>query len=107
MTRYATIDEVNAAILQLEEREHASSADTMRPGISSNGKGTSTNQKEAANLEEKQDIKRLVLEYNVRERDEEESNGLGTQVLNWGPGGGRGSRHRFVYHQGGGGSYHS
>lgn len=67
----------------------------------------STNQKEAANLEEKQDIKRLVLEYNVRERDEEESNGLGTQVLNWGPGGGRGSRHRFVYHQGGGGSYHS
>lgn len=40
MTRYATIDEVNAAILQLEEREHASSADTMRPGISSNGKGT-------------------------------------------------------------------
>ncbi|KAL1191567.1 Regulator of nonsense transcripts UPF2 [Cardamine amara subsp. amara] len=78
----------------------------------------STKQKEAAELEEKQDIKRLVLEYN--ERDEEEANGLGTQILNWTPGGSRGfirtgegsgksggSRHRFVYHQGGGGSYHT
>ncbi|CAH8386819.1 unnamed protein product [Eruca vesicaria subsp. sativa] len=74
----------------------------------------STKQKEAADLEEKQDIKRLVLEYN--ERDEEEANGVGTQVSNWIPGGSRGntrsytgggSRHRFVYHQGGGGSYHS
>ncbi|WZZ55582.1 hypothetical protein YC2023_055689 [Brassica napus] len=85
LTRYATIDEVNAAILQLEEREHAYAADTTRPGISSNGKGAvidgeahkqqtkqmlipsdcslvqSTKQKEAADLEEKQDIKRLVL----------------------------------------------
>lgn len=79
----------------------------------------STKQKEAAELEEKQDIKRLVLEYN--ERDEEEANGLGTQILNWTPGGSRGStrstgegsgksggsRHRFYYHQGGGGSYHA
>lgn len=81
----------------------------------------STKQKEAADLEEKQDIKRLVLEYN--ERDEEEANGLGTQMSNWttggsrgstrgsntGEGGGRsgGSRHRFFYHQGGGGSYHA
>ncbi|EXB30382.1 Regulator of nonsense transcripts 2 [Morus notabilis] len=39
----------------------------------------STKQKEAAELEEKQDIKRLVLEYNDRE---EELNGLGTQTLN-------------------------
>ncbi|KAK1583183.1 hypothetical protein Q3G72_021645 [Acer saccharum] len=39
----------------------------------------STKQKEAAELEEKQDIKRLVLEYNDREED---SNGLGTQTLN-------------------------
>ena len=38
----------------------------------------STRHKEAADLEEKQDIKRLLLEYN--ERDEEEANGLGTQV---------------------------
>lgn len=29
MSRYATVDEVNAAILQLEEREHASSADKV------------------------------------------------------------------------------
>jgi len=78
----------------------------------------STKQKEAAELEEKQDIKRLVLEYN--ERDEEEANGLGTQILNWTSGGSRGStrtgegsgksggsRHRFYYHQGGGGSYHA
>ncbi|CAN8284822.1 unnamed protein product [Cochlearia groenlandica] len=79
----------------------------------------STKQHEAADLEEKQDIKRLVLEYN--ERDEEEANGLGTQTSNWIHGGGsRGfartgegsgksgsSRHRFYYHQGGGGSYHT
>ncbi|KAL0740191.1 hypothetical protein Bca4012_081704 [Brassica carinata] len=77
----------------------------------------STKQKEAADLEEKQDIKRLVLEYN--ERDEEEANGLGTQVPNWGGRGtsrgytGEGSgktggfRHRFVYHKGGGGLYHA
>ncbi|EFH57899.1 RNA binding protein [Arabidopsis lyrata subsp. lyrata] len=78
----------------------------------------STKQKEAAELEEKQDIKRLVLEYN--ERDEEEANALGTQILNWTSGGSRGStrtgegsgksggsRHRFYYHQGGGGSYHA
>ncbi|KAL5733396.1 hypothetical protein ACOSQ2_033088 [Xanthoceras sorbifolium] len=46
----------------------------------------STKQKEAAELEEKQDIKRLVLEYNDREED---SNGLGTQTLNsnWIPSG--------------------
>lgn len=46
MTRYTTIDEVNAAILQLEERQHASGADkgsverhpdTKRPGMFSNG----------------------------------------------------------------------
>lgn len=40
----------------------------------------STKQKEAAELEEKQDIKRLVLEYNDRE---EELNGLGTQPLGY------------------------
>ncbi|XWS75092.1 hypothetical protein CRYUN_Cryun01aG0055300 [Craigia yunnanensis] len=40
-----------------------------------------TKQKEAAEFEEKQDIKRLVLEYN--DRVEEENNGLGTQTLNW------------------------
>ncbi|KAJ6317551.1 hypothetical protein OIU76_013149 [Salix suchowensis] len=54
----------------------------------------STKQKEAAEFEEKQDIKRLVLEYN--DREEEENNGMGTQTLNWMPGGtsrvtGRGS----------------
>ncbi|XP_022746549.1 regulator of nonsense transcripts UPF2-like isoform X4 [Durio zibethinus] len=41
----------------------------------------STKQKEAAEFEEKRDIKRLVLEYN--DRVEEENNGLGTQTLNW------------------------
>lgn len=46
----------------------------------------STKQKEAAEIEEKQDIKRLVLEYN--DRDEEELNALGTQTLNWTPTGG-------------------
>lgn len=47
-----------------------------------------TKQKEAAELEEKQDIKRLVLEYN--DREEEELNGVGgtSQVTNWVQGGG-------------------
>ena len=45
----------------------------------------STKQKEAAEFEEKRDIKRLVLEYN--DREEEENNGMGTQTLNWMPGG--------------------
>ncbi|KAH1232625.1 Regulator of nonsense transcripts UPF2 [Glycine max] len=54
----------------------------------------STKQKEAAELQEKEDIKRLVLEYN--DREEEELNGLGTQATNWMQsvgykGGGRGS----------------
>ncbi|XP_047315125.1 regulator of nonsense transcripts UPF2 isoform X1 [Impatiens glandulifera] len=87
----------------------------------------STKQKEAAELEEKQDIKRLVLEYN--DREEEELNGLsGAQSAGWtqssgasgGRGGGRGggnpswggeghgrgsgTRHRYPqYHWGGGG----
>lgn len=77
----------------------------------------STKQKEAAELEEKQDIKRLVLEYN--DREEEELNGLGTQPVSWiqsggsrvshrghtweGHGGrGSGSRHRYPHHTGGG-----
>lgn len=85
----------------------------------------STKQKEAAELEEKQDIKRLVLEYN--DREEEELNGLGTQPVSWmqsssggrvpsrgytweGGHGGRssGSRHRHHHHHsGGGGLYYS
>lgn len=77
----------------------------------------STKQKEAAELEEKQDIKRLVLEYN--DREEEELNGLGNQQNSWiqsgggrassrghawdGHGGrGAGSRHRYHHHSGGG-----
>ncbi|CAI0442891.1 unnamed protein product [Linum tenue] len=83
----------------------------------------STKQMEAAELEEKQDIKRFVLEYN--DREEEENNGLGPQqTSNWSPsggghggrsggrsgpwdgsGGGRGvgsQRHRHIYHSGGG-----
>ncbi|KAL3581463.1 hypothetical protein D5086_015795 [Populus alba] len=77
----------------------------------------STKQKEAAEFEEKQDIKRLVLEYN--DREEEENNGLGTQTLNWMPGGtsrvtsrgstwegssgrGTGSRYRHHHHSGSG-----
>ncbi|XP_009778348.1 regulator of nonsense transcripts UPF2 [Nicotiana tabacum] len=76
----------------------------------------STKQKEAAELEEKQDIKRLVLEYN--DREEEELNGLGNQPPSWtqnsgsrvahrgntwdAPGRGSGSRHRYLYHSGGG-----
>ncbi|KAH9722583.1 Regulator of nonsense transcripts UPF2 [Citrus sinensis] len=81
----------------------------------------STKQKEAAELEEKQDIKRLVLEYNDREED---NNGLGTQILNnWMPSGSSrvasrgsswegtsrrtgGSRHGHHYYSGGG-TYHS
>ncbi|KDP46148.1 hypothetical protein JCGZ_06659 [Jatropha curcas] len=82
----------------------------------------STKQKEAAEFEEKQDIKRLVLEYN--DREEEENNGLGTQTLNWMPsssnrvggrssmwegssGRGAGSRHRHQYqHHSGSSVYH-
>ncbi|XAR66647.1 hypothetical protein NMG60_11012943 [Bertholletia excelsa] len=78
----------------------------------------STKQKEAAELEEKQDIKRLVLEYN--DREEEELNGLGTQPTGWmqsgggrssnrghtweghGGRGGSGSRHRHQHYSGGG-----
>ncbi|KAH6806703.1 regulator of nonsense transcripts UPF2 [Perilla frutescens var. frutescens] len=74
----------------------------------------STKQKEAAELEEKQDIKRLVLEYN--DREEEELN-AGTQPLNSSHSGGRvsnrghpwdghhrsgGPRHRHIYHSGAG-----
>ncbi|CAN4125595.1 unnamed protein product [Withania somnifera] len=76
----------------------------------------STKQKEAAELEEKQDIKRLVLEYN--DREEEELNGLGNHPPSWtqssgsrvahtgntwdAPGRGSGSRHRYLHHSGGG-----
>lgn len=41
----------------------------------------STKEKEAAELEEKQNIKRLVLEYN--DREEEYNGGTGTQPINW------------------------
>lgn len=73
----------------------------------------STKQKEAAELEEKQDIKRLVLEYN--DREEEELNGLGNQPQSWTQSSGsrasnrgnswdhsRGGRHRYLNHSGGG-----
>ncbi|XP_071734548.1 regulator of nonsense transcripts UPF2 [Rutidosis leptorrhynchoides] len=76
----------------------------------------STKQKEAAELEEKQDIKRLVLEYN--DREEEELNALGNLPVGWsqsgggrvvyrghsweGHGGRSGSRHRYPHHSGGG-----
>ncbi|CAO2825354.1 unnamed protein product [Amaranthus hypochondriacus] len=79
----------------------------------------STKQKEAAELEEKQDIKRLVLEYN--DREEEEVSGVGNQISGWtqsGIGrvpsrsvwdgsGGRsyGSRHRHYQHSGAGHYY--
>lgn len=80
----------------------------------------STKQKEAAELEEKQDIKRLVLEYN--DREEEELNGLGNQAVNWaqsgsgrvvnrgnnweGSGGrGAGTRFRHQNYSGGAGYY--
>ncbi|KAL9226515.1 hypothetical protein vseg_002321 [Gypsophila vaccaria] len=76
-----------------------------------------TKQKEAAEFEEKQDIKRLVLEYN--DREEEELNGINNQVTGftqagigrfsgrgstWDGSGGRnsGSRPRFHHHSGGG-----
>ncbi|XP_047081890.1 regulator of nonsense transcripts UPF2 [Lolium rigidum] len=45
----------------------------------------STKQQEAAELEEKQNIKRRILEYN--EREEEEMNGGSSQTGNWGQGG--------------------
>ncbi|OWM70144.1 hypothetical protein CDL15_Pgr025994 [Punica granatum] len=82
----------------------------------------STKQKEAAELEEKQDIKRLVLEYN--DREEEELNGLGSQTMNWGQQGGSGrvsgrgsnwdgagprsggTRYRHQNYFGGGGGYY-
>ncbi|GAV63717.1 MIF4G domain-containing protein/Upf2 domain-containing protein [Cephalotus follicularis] len=81
----------------------------------------SAKQKEAAELEERENIKRLVLEYN--DRVEEEHNGLGTQTLNWMPSGssrvfsrgstwegtsgrGAGSRYRYHHHAGSGG-YHN
>ncbi|XP_048446405.1 regulator of nonsense transcripts UPF2 isoform X2 [Pyrus x bretschneideri] len=65
----------------------------------------STKQKEAAELEEKQDIKRLVLEYN--DREEEELNGLGNQTLNYMQSGGnrlasRGSTWEGTSSRGGG-----
>ncbi|KAJ7976241.1 regulator of nonsense transcripts UPF2 [Quillaja saponaria] len=80
----------------------------------------STKQKEAAELEEKQDIKRFVLEYN--DREEEELNGLGTQAMNWMQSGGNkvasrsntwegtgsragGARHRHHNYSGGGAYY--
>ncbi|GMG99374.1 hypothetical protein Nepgr_001214 [Nepenthes gracilis] len=81
----------------------------------------STKQKEAAELEEKQDIKRLVLEYNDRE---EEVNGVGSQTSGWmqsavgraaggrgsslwdaSGGRGSGSRYRHHHHYSGSGSY--
>ena len=80
----------------------------------------STKQKEAAELQEKEDIKRLVLEYN--DREEEELNGIGTQTTNWIQSGGSkvagrghtfegassrtgGSRHRHHSYTGSGGYY--
>ncbi|KAG6760316.1 hypothetical protein POTOM_036827 [Populus tomentosa] len=79
----------------------------------------STKQKEAAEFEEKRDIKRLVLEYN--DREEEENYVLGNQTSNWMPGGtsrvtsrsstwegsrGRGAGSRFgYYHHSGSGLY--
>lgn len=79
----------------------------------------STKQKEAAELEEKQDIKRLILEYN--DREEEELNGVGTQTMSWTPSGGTrvssrassweggrtsGARHRHHQNYSGGGFYY-
>lgn len=78
----------------------------------------STKQKEAAELEEKQDIKRLILEYN--DREEEELNGVGTQTMSWTPSGGSrvsrgssweggrtsGARHRHHQNYSGGGFYY-
>lgn len=82
----------------------------------------STKQKEAAELQEKEDIKRLILEYN--DREEEEFNGLGAQPTNWMQSGGNkaggrgnsfegtsgrggGSRHRHHNYYSGGGIYYS
>lgn len=82
----------------------------------------STKQKEAAELQEKEDIKRLILEYN--DREEEELNGLGAQPSNWMQSGGNrvggrgnsfegtsgrggGSRHRHHHYYTGGGIYYS
>ncbi|GAU44189.1 hypothetical protein TSUD_373240 [Trifolium subterraneum] len=82
----------------------------------------STKQKEAAELQEKEDIKRLILEYN--DREEEELNGLGAQPINWMQSGGNkaggrgnsfegtsgrggGSRHRHHHYYTGGGIYYS
>lgn len=73
----------------------------------------STKEKEAAELEEKQDIKRLILEYN--DREEEELNGLGTHTMNttqsgsgrsgstWGRSGWRGGGSRQKHHSYSGG----
>lgn len=81
----------------------------------------STKQKEAAELEEKQDIKRIVLEYN--DREEEELNGLVTQPQSWaqtsgsraayrgqsweGHGRSSGSRQRHYNHHHSGGTHYS
>uniref|UniRef100_A0A0A9DG69 Up-frameshift suppressor 2 C-terminal domain-containing protein n=1 Tax=Arundo donax TaxID=35708 RepID=A0A0A9DG69_ARUDO len=77
----------------------------------------STKQQEAAELEEKQSIKRRILEYN--EREEEELNGGASQMGNWGQGssntssirsGGRGSWDGLMRgggRQRAGGFYHS
>ncbi|XP_038978276.1 regulator of nonsense transcripts UPF2-like [Phoenix dactylifera] len=54
----------------------------------------STKQKEAAELEEKQSIKRRILEYN--EREEEESNGISSQAGNWMQVGSSGGNSRLV-----------
>lgn len=68
----------------------------------------STKQKEAAELQEKEDIKRLILEYN--DREEEELNGLGTQPTNWMQSGGNKTGGRGYSSEGtsgrGGGSRH-
>lgn len=61
----------------------------------------STKQKEAAELQEKEDIKRLVLEYN--DREEEELNGLGTQPTNWMQSGGNRGAGRGNTSEGAGG----
>ncbi|XP_057981862.1 regulator of nonsense transcripts UPF2 isoform X1 [Malania oleifera] len=80
----------------------------------------STKEKEAAELEEKQDIKRLILEYN--DREEEELNGVGAQASSWmpsgssrvggragtweGSGGRAGGRHRHHHYHPVGGLYY-
>ncbi|KAJ8544150.1 hypothetical protein K7X08_028661 [Anisodus acutangulus] len=73
-------------------------------------------QEKVVDLEEKQDIKRLVLEYN--DREEEKLNGLGNQLPSWtqnsgsrvahrgntwdAPGRGSVPRHCYLHHSGGG-----